>query len=291
MKEYTLIDYLPLILNDNKSGSNKILDRITNDIIEYLTHTKAHRQNAEAEISAFINKILNKFPNFVVIWHFAKELKKSALALKDDVTFKNDLKKSLGEYKAKWEKNFIAIAERAAKLINFANSTVLLHSNSKSVTDVLVYLTQKGNNFRVIQTVSGPVNEGIFQAKNLADNDIKVKLISDFSLMRYIPEIDYAILGADAVLEDGIINKAGSFIISDIMKENDKPVYVFADSRKFARNCDIPSEIDLNFEEKKCACELLEEQYPNIYPENYYFEKVPFGLITEIISESDLKKQ
>jgi translation initiation factor 2B subunit (eIF-2B alpha/beta/delta family) len=289
MDEIKLTDRLPHIINDNKSGSNKILDRIINDIIEYLTDSKTDKQNAEAEISVFINKILNKFPNFVVIWHFAKELKKSALALKDDNSFKTDLKKSLEDYKAKWEKNFIAIAERATKQINFANSTVLLHSNSKSVTDALVYLKKEGNNFRIIQTVSGPVNEGIIQAKNLADNDINVKLISDFSLMRYIPEIDFAILGADAVPEDGIINKAGSYIISYIMKENKKPVYVFADSRKFTRNCEIPSGIDLSFEEKKCACELLEEQYPNIYPENYYFEKVPVELITDIISDENKK--
>ena len=125
MNKINLTEKLPHILNDNKSGSNRILEKIITVIIEYLETTKSGRKETEQEISVFVNRLLNKFQNFVVLWHFAKELKSKALEIQNDEEFNIRLKKFLLDFQQKWDLAFKEIAEQAIKKINFNNNDTI----------------------------------------------------------------------------------------------------------------------------------------------------------------------
>ena len=86
-------------------------------------------------------------------------------------------------------------------------------------------------------------------------------------------------LGADAILEKGVINKVGSGMLSEIAEENKIPLYIITDSWKYSKKS-IEME-ERNFKE---IWEKLSKNY-KIKIRNPAFEFVPKENIKGIISE------
>ena len=163
--------------------------------------------------------------------------------------------------------------------------TILLHSNSASILEI--FKISKDKNINILQTIAYPVKEGITQAKDLSENSFLVKIISDSCVTKYIPEIDFALLGADVIFKDYFINKVGSFSVALGCKYYKKPLFVIADPRKLINNISNSS-LDLKnleTEEPKDPNELCEICNENMEIENYYFEKIPNKLVTRFITE------
>src|SRR5690606_27174809 len=85
-------------------------------------------------------------------------------------------------------------------------------------------------------TESRPENDGEVMAKALVDHGIDAKVILDISIGYHMKDIDFIVIGADAVCENGgIINKIGTFTISLCAKNFKKPFYVMVESLKFLK--------------------------------------------------------
>ncbi|KAL3511565.1 hypothetical protein ACH5RR_024282 [Cinchona calisaya] len=118
----------------------------------------------------------------------------------------------------------------------FDGCTILVHGFSRVVLEVLRTAAQSGKLFRVFCTEGRPDRTGLRLSNELAKLDIPVKLLIDSAVAYSMDEVDMVFVGADGVVESGgIINMMGTYQIALVAKSMNKPVYVAAESYKFAR--------------------------------------------------------
>jgi translation initiation factor eIF-2B subunit delta len=94
-----------------------------------------------------------------------------------------------------------------------------------------------------------------------------------------IRKADAVLLGADALLKKGIINKIGSFVAAEMAHSHGKPLYVLADSWKF-----YPGKMKMEERDFHEVWKLLPKN-SRIRVMNPAFEFVPKKRITKIVSE------
>ncbi|KAK9373473.1 uncharacterized protein V1513DRAFT_459651 [Lipomyces chichibuensis] len=116
------------------------------------------------------------------------------------------------------------------------DDTILIHSHSRAVTELLLLAARHHIRFRVFVTESRPTAEGLSSAKTLRDNGIPVRVIVDGAVGWAIQKVDKVFVGAEGVAESGgIINRVGTYQIAVLAKDSNKPLYVVAESHKFVR--------------------------------------------------------
>ncbi|CAK9310554.1 unnamed protein product [Citrullus colocynthis] len=118
----------------------------------------------------------------------------------------------------------------------FDGCTILVHGFSRVVMEVLRLAAQNKKLFRVFCTEGRPDRTGLRLSNELAKLDVPVKLLIDSAVAYTMDEVDMVLVGADGVVESGgIINMMGTYQIALVAHSMNKPVYVAAESYKFAR--------------------------------------------------------
>lgn len=271
-------------------------------------------KNFEIEGSGKIyNSLINSFKNFALGLdekdldgkNFIENLKKAREKINDNVyevmtintidliilkleKNKNEnletLKKNLCEYvdkilKYKQEAEE-KICEFASDLI-FNDSKILTHCYSTTVLNSIKKAKEKGKNFLIINTETRPNFTGRFTSKFLSELNVKNVYIFDSEISRFINEIDFALIGCDAITEDGIINKIGSYVISIVANFHKKDVYVLTSSLKFSSTCK-----EKYMEKRRKAEEVWDiKDKSKINIENFAFDFVDKKFISAVISE------
>jgi len=192
---------------------------------------------------------------------------------------KMDYKKILKHFDDAQDK----INKNTFKLIK-TNNIIFTHCHSTNVINALIYSKRKGKKFEVYNTETRPLFQGRKTALDLKKAGIKVTQFVDSATMIALignnNKVDNVFIGADALLEKGIINKVGSGMISRIAYDNKIPVYIIADSWKFSpKNIKI-EERDFKEVWKKSSIKIR----------NPAFEFVPKKYIKGIISELGILK-
>ena len=174
--------------------------------------------------------------------------------------------------------------DNAQKLINHyvfkflpSKSVIFTHCHSNNLVSALIHAHESGKNFSVISTETRPLFQGRKTAKQLSNAGIKVTQIIDSAVHEFIKNTDIIMLGADAILKSGAINKIGSTAIAEIAHVHKKPIYIIADSWKF-----YPKKIKI---EQRPAKEIWNKSSKNLHIQNPSFELIPKKYITKLISE------
>ena len=163
------------------------------------------------------------------------------------------------------------------------NDIIFTYCHSTNVVNALVYSKKHGIKFQVYNTETRPLLQGRKTAKELRKAKIKVAMFVDSALgvalegKQGIKKTTKVLLGADALLKKGIINKIGSNVIAQIAKNNKIPVYIVADSWKYT-NKNVPLENRTLNEIWNKAPKLIKIQNPA-------FEFVHKKYIKKIITE------
>ncbi|CAL5195822.1 unnamed protein product [Lathyrus oleraceus] len=139
---------------------------------------------------------------------------------------------------------FGEISYKARKVIGmlsqdfiFDGCTILVHGFSRVVFEVLKLAAHNKKRFRVFCTEGRPDRTGLRLSNELAKLDVPVKLVIDSAVAYTMDDVDMVFVGADGVVESGgIINMMGTYQIALVAKSMNKPVYVAAESYKFARH-------------------------------------------------------
>jgi len=168
--------------------------------------------------------------------------------------------------------------------------TLFTHCHSTNVSKALIYAHKKGKRFEVYTTETRPLYQGRKTALELRKSGIKVTMFVDSSMVLAIERENkkdkiYAtkiLLGADALLKEGIINKVGSGLVARIAKQEKIPFYIVADSWKFTKK-KIPIE-------QRPLNEIWDKAPRKIKIRNPAFEFVHKKYITGIITEFGLMK-
>lgn len=200
---------------DRVHGSTYLLRKIIN----VLTATKLSRD----ELIWSFNQLNSIDSSMVVIHHFLKELKPA---------IGHEFRQQVEQYQSKWENVNIDITSKLQEDLPDKKLTILTHSHSGVIIEVLTNLLSRGYLINVIQTASEPGGEGLIQATAVEQLGINVIIIKDEDLANYIDQVDCCFLGVDQYDEKSFINKLGSKAIVELAEKFKKPVFVLGDSRK-----------------------------------------------------------
>ncbi|MEM3405633.1 MAG: hypothetical protein QW117_01525 [Candidatus Pacearchaeota archaeon] len=160
---------------------------------------------------------------------------------------------------------------------------IMTHCHSTSVVQALIYCKKKGKKFQVYNTETRPLYQGRKTSKELSKVGIKVTMFIDSAInialekKQGTKKVNKVFLGADAILDNFVINKVGSEVISKLAFYNKIPVYLLADSWKY-----YPKKIKI---EERNINEIWNNAPKNVKIRNPAFEIVNKKYIKAIISE------
>lgn len=186
--------------------------------------------------------------------------------------------KSLEESKEK-------IAEIGAKRIP-NNSVILTHCHSSTVTYMLKKAKEKGKAFEVLCTETRPLFQGRITAKEMLELGVKTTLIVDSAARFFMNQVDFVIVGADAITSEGnVINKIGTSMIALAAHEARTPFYVVSELLKFD-----PATMYGDYEkvEERSSDEVWKEPPKNLIIRNPAFDVTRRDFIHGIICEEGI---
>ena len=261
---------------DNTSGSAE-LSKISAEILITLTNQGSSiDQIKNASIS-----LMKAQPNMASIFNLVNNL-----MLKIDKYKKQDPNIIANKFCKKYLENLENSEKKIcknAKILFKKNATIITHSYSSTVLNTLIFAKESGKKFSVICTESRPKNEGINLAKQLGENNIKVKLFVDSAIFSLIPYADMILVGGDAITDAGLVNKIGTKGIIMTAHHYYTPSYALCSTIKF-----LPKKYPVTLDHMKDPAEITKEKLSNVTPVNYYFDYTPIEYITGIITEKEI---
>jgi ribose 1,5-bisphosphate isomerase len=213
------------------------------------------------------------------------ELRPTEPALSNALNFlkKWPKEKVLGHFKNAQDK----INKLVYKIVK-NKEVIYTHCRSTNVVKALLYAKKKGKKFEIYNTETRPLYQGRKTARELGKAGIKVTTFVDAATAialekkQETKKADLILLGADAILKDGVINKVGSGMIAELAYLHKIPLYVVADSWKFS-----PKNVKI---EERDFQEVWEKAPKRIKIRNPAFEKVDKKYVKAIISEYGILK-
>lgn len=174
-----------------------------------------------------------------------------------------------------------AVAEQAASLVTERGGWIATLSTSATVRNAILAAHHAGREPRVLVAESRPLLEGRAMAESLGEAGIPVWLVVDAALPLLLSQARMVWIGADAVTDQGVLNKVGSFAAALAAREHSVPVYALAPQRKF-----LPAATtSLRIPEMPPA-EVWDGAPATVQPRNVYFELTPLELLRGIVIEN-----
>ena len=171
-------------------------------------------------------------------------------------------------------------ASVAAQLISTSEPWIATLSSSDGVLASLLAFAKAGHRPRVLVAESRPRLEGRDTARALAAAGIETWIVADAALPLLISQASALWLGADAVTEQGVINKIGSYTAALAAREHGVPVWAIAVRRKL-----LPGGTAALGIVEMPPAEIWENAPEGVRPRNVYFEMVPAALLRGVVVE------
>jgi len=177
------------------------------------------------------------------------------------------------------------IISNGEKIIK-SGQNIFTHCHSSTVEGILKSAWQHQKRFKVFNTETRPLFQGRITAKNLSRAKIPVTMVADNAASFLISEtsgkdlmMGLVLLGADAILPDGsVINKIGSFGISQSAYFEKVPLYIVASLLKYDSDGIVPIEI-------RPSKEIWPQKPKGLKIINFAFDTVPAKYITGLVCE------
>jgi len=267
------------ILTDKSSGSGTILKKVQKQLL-YLGETSG--ETDKGILFSSLQVLQEHFPQFGLLLHFNAAVFKHFRQV--DIISGKQLSRFVENYQKTWKDAQDNSSKQLIEGISVEGKNILLHSNSSALHNLFQHLAKANIRPVVWQTYSSPGGEGAIQAEILSNSGFMVNLIHEDTVGRFIQNFDMAILGADMILDDLFLNKAGSFPITLTFDHFNKPVYLLAEERKLFKKEHIPEAVLNNIlnEKPKPARDLYRGDASGIRVHNYYFEWIPLKWINKV---------
>jgi translation initiation factor eIF-2B subunit delta len=140
------------------------------------------------------------------------------------------------EYRELLTTGTAAAADSTRWVVTKRNTVLLTHSGSGSVIRALQRV--RGKIGLVLCTTSLPGGEGRALARRLERDGFETEVVPDAAIARACTEADIALVGADAVTQDGVINKVGTALVALGAQEAGIGCYAVAATAKI-----VPAEV------------------------------------------------
>lgn len=203
------------IKKNQSSGSSQLLQ----EIINTLTTNKA----SDHDLLWSFSTLGEIDPSMRLIHHFLEELKPA---------IGYDFNNQIQEYIFRWENVNEKIVKNLLNSLPNRSLTILTHSHSGVVIEVIMLMLKYGYSIEIIQTESHPGGEGFIQAKALHQLGVAVTIIKDNTIIDHIGTVNCCFFGVDQYDEKSFVNKVGSNNIVEMADKANVPVFVLGDTRK-----------------------------------------------------------
>ncbi|MHA1566215.1 MAG: hypothetical protein ACTSX7_12950, partial [Alphaproteobacteria bacterium] len=184
----------------------------------------------------------------------------------------------LAEARNKQKVSLNAAIEHAVRLL-VGKKHVATVSSSRLVFQAL---TSAENKPAVTIAESRPMLEGVKQAKALAEAGLKVTIVADAALPASLGEIDLVLVGCDALLPHGLVNKIGTYPLALACRENRIPLVALLTGDKILRK----DRAELFKIREHPAKEIMADVPKDVELRNIYFDITPLHLITKAVDEN-----
>merc|ERR1712126_383203 len=115
-------------------------------------------------------------------------------------------------------------------------SVVLVHGNSRVVLARLTMAASTNDLSVLVTKASGDMK------KQLEAAGVSCEVVEDLAVGAVMHRVDCVLLGAEGVVETGVVNQLGSYTVATVARALGKPTYVMAESFKFVREYPLGQE-------------------------------------------------
>jgi translation initiation factor 2B subunit (eIF-2B alpha/beta/delta family) len=195
----------------------------------------------------------------------------------------DSLHDALVRYAEGVDRGLRATVRRGGALVR-PRSLVLTYSSSTAVRLALWQAMADGKRFTVVCSESRPMGEGVGLARSLTALGIPVYLTLDAALWEWVERVDLVLLGADAILPGGVVNKVGSGPLLQIARLVGVPRYVLADSSKW-----LPEALASFWRiRREVPGEITALRHPDLTVHNRYFGTSRLDLVQGLVWEKGI---
>lgn len=183
-----------------------------------------------------------------------------------------------------WRKRLASAAESIGIHVRRALepiSTVYTYSASSTIRHALLAHHAAGEWFQVVMSEARPGGEGARLAASLAERGIPVRIGTDAWMWSAFEEEGVFLVGADALLSIGWVNKIGTAALASRAREREVEVVVAADTSKWLP----PALAALPRLYDRDPAELVFRPAPTLEARNVYFEEIPYAALDRLITE------
>ena len=183
-----------------------------------------------------------------------------------------------------WQADVHAASEalvRHAQAIVPASGWVATTTRSSLVERALLHAHREGKPLRVLLSESRPMNEGRGLAEALAAAGVPAWFVVDGALGLLLPQAGAVWVGADAVREQSLVTKAGTYGLLLVARELNVPAYALAQRVKF-----VPQSCARLTLPRRDPREVWEDAPANVSVVNLPFEEVPLSLVRGVVTET-----
>lgn len=273
---------LDQLARDRTSGAQELTRLVSSLLCRYLRTEKAEEGRAERLLSV-TRRILDAQPAMAPIISLLNRLWLKLEQVGHSEAVRAALAAELEEMGLETELRLDRLAEACSDRLP-EGSVVLVHSYSSTVLRALLAAHEAGKGIRVLCSEGRPALEGVRLAEALAAAAAPVQLCVDAALPALVAEADLVLVGADAVVEAGAINKIGNYPLALAARATARPFYIAASLNKLLP----PSLVPLLRIPDRPPGEIWEGTLKTLQVRNRYFEITPLGMITGIITEAGL---
>lgn len=270
------------LARDRTSGAQELTRLVSSFLSRYLREEQGGEGCAERLLS-LTRRILDAQPAMASIITLLNHLWLKLEQVGEPGPVRLALAAELEQMGLETELRLDRLAEICSDLLP-EGSVVLVHSYSSTVLRALLAAHEAGKGIRVLCSEGRPAFEGVRLAEALAAAAAPVHLCVDAALPGLVREADLVLVGAIAVVEDGAINKIGTYPLALAAKAMGRPFYIAASLNKLLPASLVPL---LRIPDRPPG-EIWQGMFQKLQVRNRYFEITPLDLITGIITEAGL---
>lgn len=215
--------------DDLTSGSSEMTSKMLQSLRSVLS---SQRNMNRAEWQEFAEALRNARPGVASFYNVANKI--NDIASDMGVANWNDaIAQMIDQVTQEELESARAIADRFQKIQH--GGTFLTMSYSGTIMAALLAQKVLGVDVLVYVSESLPYGEGRLTAKKLVQHGVQCKLVTDSMVGAVVDEVDCCIVGADAIIPEGVVNKVGTRALAASCMTAGKTMYVLASELKIAK--------------------------------------------------------
>jgi translation initiation factor 2B subunit (eIF-2B alpha/beta/delta family) len=225
-----LASYAKGISDDLEHGASHILKVAAGSLhTALLKNPQVKPEEVKGAVKEYAVTMIHGKRQMACVLNFSNNLLLALDSARDDSKLYKELKDFSIEVSKGSAEALSRIASHSKETIS--GSSFMTYSRSTTLLSFLTTIKDR-DGLIVYAAQSRPGSEGRLLAGELAVAGVRSVLIEDSEAMRYLPDTSALLVGADAFIPSGVVNKAGTRMVALAARELGIPVYCLAENIK-----------------------------------------------------------